>query len=305
METLGFLQSEGGSGSAPKVFFPRKPDSTIQAGGYSPRSSSTSSVFPYPGGKGHISEWIIDLMPQHDTYVEVFGGAAGILFNKRRSKYEIYNDHNEDLTQFFSILRNREEELAEWLQSVPYSRSQYEEWVAEFYDGVRPDDPIERAGRFFSIRYMQYIGVSSSPNGFKTRAKRSPARTFDNARKRIHSLAQRFREVTVENQGYQAILEKYDDSSVDVLYYLDPPYVGSEGQYGTEFEYPTFVDQLHSVEGDWMMSCSQIPDGLGDYTILERTARHQMKRSSDGVREKVICNFNPNERVPFITDKGT
>jgi DNA invertase Pin-like site-specific DNA recombinase len=101
----------------------------------------------------------IDQMPDHDTYVEVFGGSAGVLYNKPRSKYEIYNDSNDDLTQFFRVLRNQPEELAKWLQKVPYSRSQYEEWVDEFYAGIRPDDPIIRAGRFFALRYMQYTGL--------------------------------------------------------------------------------------------------------------------------------------------------
>jgi len=123
-------------------------------------------------------------------------------------------------------------ELAEWLQTVPYSRTQYEQWVTSFYDGVRPDDPIERAGRYFALRYMQYVGESASPNGFKVRAKRSPARTFDNARQRIHALARRFDQVTVENQDYHAILENYDDTAVDVLFYCDPPYIGAEDYYG-------------------------------------------------------------------------
>jgi len=203
--------------------------------GYSPRKYPIWYV-SIPEGRER-SPWIIDIMPAHDTYVEVFGGAAGVIYNKPRSKYEIYNDHNEDLTQFFTVLRDRPDELSAWLESVPYSRAQYEQWVAEFYNGVRPDDPIARAGRFFSLRYMQFLGIASSPNGFKTRARRSPARTFDNARKRIHSLARRFNQVTVESQDYQAIFRKYDDSAVDVLYYADPPYIGGEDQYSGEFDH--------------------------------------------------------------------
>lgn len=267
--------------------------------GYTPRKSTQSGTFPYPGAKGGISDWIVDLMPAHDTYVEVFGGAAGVIYNKPRSKYEIYNDHSEDLTQFFTVLRDRPDDLSEWLQSVPYSRAQYEQWVAEFYNGVRPDDPIARAGRFFSLRYMQFLGIASSPNGFKTRARRSPARTFDNARKRLHSLARRFSQVTIESQDYKEILEKYDDSAVDVLYYADPPYVGGEDQYNGEFDHDVFVDCLREIENDWMVSCSTIPDGLSEFTIVEQQSRHRMTRSSDGVSERLVCNFDPAERPAF------
>ncbi|MFC7238893.1 DNA adenine methylase [Saliphagus sp. GCM10025317] len=301
METLGLLGSEGGTGSAPHRYYPQDPGPAEVSSGYTPRESTQSGTFPYPGGKGGISDWIVDTMPAHDTYVEVFGGGAGVMFNKPRSKYEIYNDHNEDLTQFFTVLRDQPDELSEWLRAVPYSRAQYEQWVAEFYNGVRPEDPIARAGRFFSLRYMQFLGIASTPNGFKTRARRSPARTFDNARKRIHSLARRFDQVTIESQDFQAILEKYDDSAVDVLYYADPPYVGGEDQYNGEFDHDVFVDCLRDIENDWMVSCSTIPEGLSEYTIVEQQSRHRMTRSSDEVSERVVCNFDPEERSAFAS----
>jgi DNA adenine methylase len=299
METLDLLESEDGTGSAPRRYYPQDPSVPEVNSGYTPRESSQTGTFPYPGGKGDIAQWIVATMPAHDTYVEVFGGAAGVMYTKPRSKYEIYNDHNEDLPQFFTVLRDRPDELSEWLQSVPYSRSQYEDWVAEFYNGVRPDDPIARAGRFFSLRYMQFLGIASSPNGFKTRARRSPARTFENARKRIHSLARRFNQVTIESQDYQAILEKYDDAAVDVLFYADPPYVGGEDQYEGEFDHEAFVDCLRDIENDWMVSCSTIPEGLSECTIVEQQSRHRMTRSSDGVPERIVCNFDPEERHSF------
>lgn len=299
MESLNLLRSEGGTGRAPRIYYPREIDPPQDVGGYTPRKGHQSGTIPYPGAKDHLAEWIIDTMPVHDTYVEVFGGSAGVLFGKPRSKYEIYNDLNDDLTQFFKVIRDRPDDLAEWLQSVPYSRSQYKGWVTEFYNGVRPDDPIERAGRFFSLRYMQYLGVADSPNGFKARAKRSPARTFDNAKQRLHTLATRFNQVTIENQHYHEILSKYDDTSIDVLFYADPPYDGSEDRYSADFDRDDFFNCLQTVDNDWIVSCSTVPDGFEEYTILERQERHRMRRDSDNVGERLICNFDPDERESF------
>lgn len=129
MEELGLLTSTGGTGSAPREYSPAKIDPAIDPGGYTPRRVMPDSTIPYPGGKGRIAKWIISNMPEHDTYIEVFGGSAGVLVSKPRSKYEIYNDVNGDLTHFFRVVRDRPDELASWLTSVPYSRSQYEEWV--------------------------------------------------------------------------------------------------------------------------------------------------------------------------------
>lgn len=301
MEVLELFDSEGGSGRSPRRYHPIEPEPTSEPPGYSPRKSSSTSKLPYPGGKSKLAPWIIQHIPQHDTYVEVFGGGAGVLFNKPRSKYEIYNDVDGDLTQFFRVLRERPSDLAEWLVSVPYSRAQYEQWVEEFYRGVRPDDPIERAGRFFSLRYMQYAGISSAPNGFKTRAKRSPARTFDNARRRIQSMARRFAQVTVENLGYEDVLSTYDDRSVDVVFYADPPYLEAEEHYGSGFNHDEFVDKLHDVESDWLVSYEKLPAGLENFTILERESRHRMRRKSGNVTEKLVCNFDPADRISFTS----
>jgi DNA adenine methylase len=299
MDTMGFLGSEGGAGRAPRRFFPAETDPEVDPEGYSPRRITPSSTIPYPGGKGSFADWIISHIPVHDTYVEVFGGSAGVLINKPRSKYEIYNDANDDVTQFFRVVRDCPDELAKWLQTVPYSRSQYEEWVEAFYEGFRPDDPVERAGRFFSLRYMQFAGVSSKPNGFKTRARRSPARTFDNARNRIQSLAERFSQVTIEQCDYREAFDMYDDSSVDVLFYLDPPYAKTENQYTGEFEHDAFVESLHGIESDWILSCKSIPPTLMEHPVRERESRHRMKRSSGTVTEKLVFNFDPSERPAF------
>jgi len=193
------------------------------------RHGSQSGTFPTLG-KGGISDWIVDTMPDHETYVEVFGGGAGVLYQKPRSKYEIYNDADKDLAQFFTVLRDRPDDLAEWLRSVPYSRAQYDQWVAEFYNGVRPDDPIERAGIFFAPLYA--VSRHRVDTKWVQNTRKEVTRTYVRQRSKTnHTLARRFDQVTVESQDYHEILEKYDDSAVDVLFYADPPYVGGEDQY--------------------------------------------------------------------------
>lgn len=303
MESLGLLSSEGGSGRAPRVFFPPAPmtDGGMASPDTQPPDNQVS-VFPYPGGKGRQSEWILDKMPPHDTYVEVFGGSGALLYNKPISKNEVYNDLNEDLTQFFEVLRTREDDLVDWLQAVPYSRSLYNEWIEDFFEGRRPDDPVERAGRFFTLRFMQFGGDISMQNGFKVRAKRSPARTFDNARERIHDLADRFRQVIIENRDFSRIFETYDDTDVDVLFYADPPYVDKEHYYGVDFDHSEFVDTLADVESDWMVSYDELPEGLDGYTVLARERRHRMARGGSAATEHLVCNFDPQERPQFVSD---
>lgn len=260
------------------------------------------SVFPYPGGKGREADWILEKMPPHDTFVDVFGGSGAIIYNKPPSTNEVYNDANNDLVQFFEVLRERTDELEEFVRNTPYARSVYEEWVDAYFNGYRPDDPVERAGRFWALRYMQFAGDMSMVNGFKVRAKRSPSRTFDNARERLQELADRFSDVTIENRDWRRILETYDDTDVDVLFYCDPPYVDSEHYYGAEFDHTAFVDALGEVESDWMVSYADLPDGLEEIGhVLARDRRHRMCREASESTEHLVCSFDPAERSQFIS----
>lgn len=274
----------------------------FESGLHRERPTNQVSTFPYPGGKGRKSDWIISKMPPHTCYVEVFGGSGAILYNKPESTVEVYNDINDDLVQFFEVLRERRDELLEWVRAIPYARSLYEEWVEDYFDGYRPEGPVERAGRFFALRYMQFSGDISMKNGFKVRAKRSEARTFDNGRAQLDHLAERFRQVTIENGDYLEMFERYDDTDVDVLFYCDPPYVDGEHYYGREFDHAAFVEALADVDSYWMLSYAELPDGLEDYHVLSRDRRHRMCRGESKATEHLVCNFDPSSTATFVEE---
>jgi DNA adenine methylase len=159
---------------------------------------------------------------------------------------------------------------------------------------------------------MQFSSDIAVANGFKTRASRSPAQTFDNARERIHELADRFRDVIIECRDYKKILQGYDDDSVDVLFYLDPPYVDGKNYYPIEFDHSEFAEALLKVENDWMVSYSEIPDCLvaamigavreesQEFYVLNRNRRHRMDRENSDSEEHLICNFDPSKRSSFV-----
>jgi len=301
MVEFGLLEVEEHGGSAPNTYHPPTGDGDPFEQPTQSPPANIVSTFPYPGGKGRVASWILEKLPAHDCYVEVFGGSASLLYNKPPSHNEVYNDVNDDLVQFFRVLRNKGDELAEWLSTVPFSRSQYEQWATEYYDGYRPEDGIERAGRFFTLRYMQVAGHFSGVNGFKTRAERSPAQTFDNARKRLESLANRFSQVVIENKDYTDVLEDYDSDDVDVFFYCDPPYVRKEDYYGGGFDHDRFLETLFLVNGDWMVSYANLPERLKDYYVFEREHEHQMNQDSKTVTERLVCNFDPSERPRFVS----
>jgi len=123
----------------------------------------TLSAFPWPGGKTHYVGQILPFFPEHRRYVEPFGGSAALLLNKPKSYVEVFNDLDDDVVHFFQTVRERREELQEWLRTVPYSESLHEQWQGEYFDGHRPDDDVERAGRWLFLRCTTYGGSAGRP----------------------------------------------------------------------------------------------------------------------------------------------
>jgi len=74
--------------------------------------------FPYIGGKYNLLKALLPLVSRHHIYVEVFGGAANLLFNKPPSPVEVYNDVDGDIVNLFCVVRDHRDEFAERLMDT-------------------------------------------------------------------------------------------------------------------------------------------------------------------------------------------
>ncbi|MBO4248385.1 DNA adenine methylase [Halomicrobium sp. IBSBa] len=256
------------------------------------------AVFPFPGGKSRLASWILDQVPQHECFVEVFGGAAGVLVNKNpdTSTVEVYNDLDEDLVHFFEVLRQQPDELVQWLSSVPYSRAIHSEWAEAYYQGYRPKEDVKRAGQFFYLRYAQWGGAYDGQNGFATSKVSNRALSFANKIDRLREFADRFEDVVVENLHWQALVEKYD--SDETVFYFDPPYVGTEDYYPTsEIVHEELVGMLSDLDGYGICSYQELPEGSSDLRVLARDSKNYINSGTSGsaneTRERLLLNFDP------------
>jgi DNA adenine methylase len=257
------------------------------------------SAFPYVGGKTNLAEWITDHLPKHEVYVEPFGGAGAVLLNKDRSNVEIYNDLDRDVVQFFEVARDHADQLKEWARRTPFSEELHQQYVRAFYGGERPDDPIERAGRFVFLRYTQFAGKYEGPSGFKRDTARSAAgesSSWANAAEKIQQVCERLQGVSIQQADYPEVIERYDGPTT--VFYCDPPYLGKEGTYRVDgFEHDALADALEDIDGYAVVSYTDRPDDLYlGWTTLTRQHGHdagnrtgQTKR----VTERLLCNFDP------------
>lgn len=267
------------------------------------------SAFPYPGGKTTLVDDIVQYFPRHRRYVEVFGGSAAVLLNKPPSYIEVYNDLNSDIVHFFETVRDRRDELEEWLRATPYSRELHEEWARAFYDGERPDDDVARAGRWFYLRYTQYGAKIDRYSGFKPSIKRNEARSLRGSADDLDQIVERLQNVTIENQDFKQVVQRYDRD--DTLFYLDPPYLETAYNfYGTgQFDHERLSEVLDNCDGHWIVSYGKIPESIEEIaTNVEEFAAHYSLDVGDGESrgedtERLAMNYDPKE-VPSFSEAG-
>lgn len=181
-------------------------------------------VMRYHGAKFRLAPWILGFFPPHQTYVEPYGGAAGILMQKPRSYAEVYNDLDDDIVNVFRVLQDKDASLVltRLLKLTPYARR-------EFELAYEPSlEPNERARRTL-VRAAMGFGSSGSTKG-STGFRIDMQRTYGTAShiwaeypEIIAKFCQRLQGVLIENRPALECIRQYDQA--DTLHYIDPPYV--------------------------------------------------------------------------------
>lgn len=192
----------------------------------------------YPGGKFLLAPTILKFFPQHDCYVEPFGGGASILLQKHPSPVEVYNDLDRQVVTFFKVLRERSEELIRAIELTPYSR--YEQKIS-----IEPsDDELESARRLYVRLWQGYGGTIGKDNGwrFVKRAGHKVAENFDSVN-HLFAIAKRLKRVQLECDTAENVLLRYD--TPETLFLIDPPYLHETRKTNKNFYRHEMTDAQH------------------------------------------------------------
>lgn len=207
--------------------------------------------FPYIGGKFNLLKKLISLLPEHDTYVEVFGGAGSLLINKLPSKVEVFNDIDGDLVNLFMVVRDKPREFVEKFRWLLYSRELRKRWSKEI--GI--NDPIEKAARFYYVARSCFSGKWDSGWSFKGN---KPQRFFDSLTQ-IYSIAERLKRVHMDHLDFRKCIKNWDSSTT--FFFCDPPYLGKH-LYRKNLTIQDHLDLrevLGKVKGKWLLTYNNHP----------------------------------------------
>lgn len=225
--------------------------------------STVEPVLPlagYIGGKRNLAGRIVPLIEAlpHDLYAEVFVGMGGIFFRRGHvPKAEVINDASRDVATLFRVLQRHYVPFMDMMRLQLTTRVEFERLVKT--DPATLTD-LERSARFLYLQRTAFGGKVTGRNFGMQRAR--PA-SFDITKlaPMIEDVHSRLTRVVIECLDWSDFIARYDAPAT--LFYLDPPYWGSEGYYGKELfsreDFARLADQLRVIKGRFLLSINDTP----------------------------------------------
>jgi len=215
-------------------------------------------AFGWYGGKFSHLDWLLPLLPDTNHYCEPFAGSGAVLFNKKSSPVETYNDLDGEVVNFFRVLREQKNELLELIALTPFSREEFS-LACEIDSNL---SNIERARRFYVRARQVRSGLAQTASIGRWANCKNTSRSgmsgvisrYIGGIEKLDFIAERLLRVQIENRPAIEIIQLYD--SAETLFYCDPPYIhstrGDNNAYGfemTDEQHIELAKILNNVKG--------------------------------------------------------
>lgn len=265
-----------------------------------------NSILNYPGAKWGMAKQIVSMMPPHRSYLEPFFGSGAVLFNKPPSAIETVNDIDGDITNFFKVLRERPEELAEAISLTPYSRDVFNDAHEN-----RGTESFDRAYRFAIRSRMGHGFKTYQKTGFKidvyARERSYCVNCWNTMPERIFEAAARLKGVQIENRPALELIRKFNYDNV--LIYADPPYLlNTRGgkQYRHEMDEQEHIELLAALKAHkGPVIISGYPSDMYDCELRgwSKVHKRSYNQNSDARTEVLWFNYAIESEQISIADE--
>jgi DNA adenine methylase len=239
---------------------------------------------------------LLPIIPEHKGYVEVFGGSAILLLSKESSKWEVLNDFDSNLMNFWSVVQNGYEEFINSFEWELVSRERFNTYKIK-YKNNDYDDAIERAKIFYYLVKAGFAADMKNPI-FGTGKDKSRLRIKD-IEDDIKSAHERLLSVTIENKSFEDLFKIYD--SPDTFFYLDPPYRNTK-QYAvgkfTDNQYEQMRNCCRDAKGKWLITINNdeyIKELYKDFNVMDHEVFYSVCKTENGrnnFKELIITNYD-------------
>lgn len=265
------------------------------------------------GGKRQLIEQFHDLFPKPDeykNYFEPFLGGGAVFFSLQKKKSYL-SDINEELINMYQVVKNKPEELINFLKTLEYNKICYEEIRAwdRNRNWKKKYSVIERAGRFIYLNRTCFNGLHRVNSRWEFNV---PIGNYKNPdfvqEKNILNTSKLLQktEAEIEVESFEHVVKKA--KKWDFIY-LDPPYdTLTETANFTSYNKDSFGRDMQIKLADVFKSLNKkgckvmlsnhntpfIRELYWDFRLEVVSARRNINSKSDargGVEEVVVLNY--------------
>lgn len=247
-----------------------------------------NSFIKWIGGKRALKKKVIAEFPDSfERYIEVFGGAGWVLFDKEKhAPLEVFNDIDGDLINLYRCIKYHAPALQEELKYITHSRELFKDFISQMKATGLTD--IQRAARYYIIIRSSF---GANKYSFATRD--------TNILGKIDYLSEiqdRLERVVIEHLDFEQLIKTYDRPGA--LFYLDPPYYAAEEYYNGDFpleDHKRLLNTLKGIKGKFVLSYNAddvILELYKDFNIktVQRLNTLLSTKNTD-YKEVIIKNF--------------
>src|SRR4030042_4997591 len=166
----------------------------------------------YYGGKSNMLNYLLPLICRHRLYVEPFCGGAAVFWAKEPSYREVLNDINQEIINFYRVVKKNFEELHLEIDCTLSRRAQYDE-AREIYNNPEEFSDVKRAWAFWVQTNMSFSNILCGSWAF-AKINQGGANASRVYWKKLHFekwLETRLKKTQLECDDALAVIKRYDD----------------------------------------------------------------------------------------------
>ena len=119
----------------------------------------------YYGGKQTMLKHILPLIPSHTLYTEPFCGGAAVFFAKAPSDGEVINDLNQQMTNFYEVLKTDYDILKARIEVTVHSRDMHAH-AAHILEYPQFFTRMDRAWAVWALSKMSFASMLDGTFGY-------------------------------------------------------------------------------------------------------------------------------------------
>lgn len=264
--------------------------------------TKVSTPIVYYGGKTAILPYLMEMVPPHEVYTEVFFGGGTLFWEKHPARNETINDKMDIVINFYRVLRNDFKKLKKHIDASLVGRSIHNEalGIIRGHWKGKKQDKVKLAWAFWLCTNFAYANKIGGGYKYSNDMSVSVPQTMGTRKQSFTELlVARIENAYIENEDALKVLRSRN--VVGAFHYQDPPYCGADMGHYAGYQWEQYEELLtfngEECKGKFMLSnynSEMLTHFIKKYGWFKREVTHRIKaprKTGTSKVEVIVTNY--------------